>query len=68
MINVVGDSITVAGTHDYRVFQLGTLIQHYLDNYISVVKEVIEKLSENVDISFHDCYFRRWEDGREWPT
>lgn len=68
MINVVADCVTVAGTHDYRVYQLGTLIQYYLDNDISVINEVIEKLSYNVDISFHDCYFRRWEDGKEWPT
>lgn len=68
MINVVADCVTVAGTHDYRVYQLGTLIQDYLNNDISVINEVIEKLSGNVDISFHDWYFRRWEDGKEWPT
>lgn len=61
MINVSGDCVTVAGTHDYKVYQLGTLIQHYLNNDITVIKEVIDKLCDNVDISFHDCYFRRWE-------
>lgn len=57
MINVTVDSITVLGNHDLKVYQLGKLIQYYLDNDITVLQDVTSLLSENVDISFDDCFF-----------
>ena len=60
MINVTVDSITVLGNHDLKVYQLGKLIQYYLDNDKTVLDDVITLLSENVDIKFDDCFFHSY--------
>lgn len=63
MINITADVVTVMGDHDIKVFQLGKLIQYYLDNDISVLNDVISLLSENVDIKFEDCFFHSYNMG-----
>ena len=60
MINVTADAVTVMGNHEMKVFQLGKLIQYYLDNDITVLNDVISLLSENVDIKFEDCFFHSY--------
>lgn len=63
MINVTADAVTVVGDHDIKVFQLGKLMQHYLDNDITVLNDVISLLSDNVDIKFEDCFFHCYNMG-----
>lgn len=63
MINVTVDSITVLGNHDLKVYQLGKLIQYYLDNDKMVLDDVISLLSDNVDIRFEDCFFHCYNMG-----
>ena len=63
MINVTNESITVIGTQDLKVYQLGNLIQYYLEHEPDIINEVIELLSEHPDLSFNDCFYHKFIKG-----
>lgn len=63
MINVMNESITVIGTHDLKVYQLGNLIQYYLEHEPDVMNEVVDLLSDNLDLSFNDCFYHKFIKG-----
>lgn len=63
MINVTNESITVIGTQDLKVYQLGILIQYYLEHEPDIINEVTDLLTEHPDLSFNDCFFHKFIKG-----
>ena len=63
MINVTTQSITVIGTKNLKVYQLGNLIEYYLEHEPDVINEVTDLLSEHPDLSFNDCFYHRFIKG-----
>jgi len=57
MINVSNVDITVVGSKEIKTLQLALLLQHYLNNDITVLRDAIDLLDKE-DVSFHDCFFR----------
>ena len=63
MINVTNDTITIIGTKNLKVYQLGNLIQYYIEHEPDIINEVIELLSDNPDLSFNDCFYHTFIKG-----
>lgn len=63
MINVTVDSITVLGNYELKVYQLGNLIQYYLEHEPNIINEVTDLLTEHPDLSFNDCFYHKYTRG-----